>query len=75
MIPLTRNTKDIFSTMISKLIKIVIWSKMKKRFLFHSEKKKKNQFQKVGGIIYVQNGIFIDCLSDGLKFCIWSRYR
>lgn len=42
MIPLTRNTKDIFSTMISKLIKIVIWSKMKKRFLFHSEKKKKS---------------------------------
>lgn len=39
MIPLITNTPDIFSTMIPKLIKIVIQSKMKKLFLFHSEKK------------------------------------
>lgn len=39
MIPLITNAKDIFSTMISKLIKIVIWSKMKKLFLFQSGKK------------------------------------
>lgn len=42
-------------------------------FFFYLEKK--NWFQNVGGVIFVQNGIFIDCLFDGLKLCIWCRYR
>lgn len=65
MIPLIINTTDIFNTMISKLIKIVIWSKMKKLFLFHLEKKK--LVLEGRGVIYEQNGVFIDCMSDGLK--------
>lgn len=38
---------------------------MKKLFLFHLEKKK--LVLEGRGVIYEQNGVFIDCMSDGLK--------
>lgn len=68
MISLIINSTDIFSTVISKLIKIVIWSKMKTLF---SIQKKKMIVEGVRCNLYTEWHVY--WLFDRLKIMHWKN--